>query len=111
VSILFKFSLEYLLLNHFSVGFGHIFLTTLRTSKSSHFILKHITKSCSSHRGNSLNLATCSLACVLALVGVRYVYWENGMRERGERDYRLEGKTQKEIDDLRARHPAYRYQP
>ncbi|KIJ31703.1 hypothetical protein M422DRAFT_76616 [Sphaerobolus stellatus SS14] len=63
------------------------------------------------HRGNSLNLATCSLACVLVLLGVRYVYWENAKRDHGERDYRLEGKSQKEIDELGARHPAYRYQP
>ncbi|KIJ31712.1 hypothetical protein M422DRAFT_185583, partial [Sphaerobolus stellatus SS14] len=63
------------------------------------------------HRGNSLNLATCSLACVLVLLGVRYVYWENAKCDHGERDYRLEGKSQKEIDELGARHPAYRYQP
>ncbi|KAF8523418.1 major facilitator superfamily domain-containing protein [Gautieria morchelliformis] len=62
------------------------------------------------HRGNSLNLAACSLVCVLAVIGVRYIHWENAKRDRGDRDRRLVGKSQEEIEELGSRHPAYRYQ-
>ncbi|KZT19730.1 MFS general substrate transporter [Neolentinus lepideus HHB14362 ss-1] len=62
------------------------------------------------HEGNSLNLATGSAVCVLALVGVLYIKWENRKRERGERDYRLEGLTAGEIEQLGYLHPRYRYQ-
>ncbi|KAF8575940.1 MFS general substrate transporter [Ramaria rubella] len=63
------------------------------------------------HRGNTLNVVACSVVCVLALVGVWYINMENAKRARGERDYRLTGKSQKEIEELGALHPEYRYQP
>ena len=51
------------------------------------------------------------MVCLLTLIGVRYIYWENATRDRGERNYRLVDKTQQEIEELGSRHPAYRYQP
>jgi hypothetical protein len=64
-----------------------------------------------SHRGNSLNLAASSVTCVLALIGVLYINWENAKREQGDRDHRLVGMSEEEIEELGSRHPAYRYQP
>jgi len=61
-------------------------------------------------QGNSLNLATSIVVCVLVAVGAVYVYWENGKRERGERDYRLVGKSEEEVEQLGSLHPGFRYQ-
>lgn len=62
------------------------------------------------HNGNSLNLASSSAVCVLAIVGALYVRWENAKRARGERNHRLEGKTALEIERLGYLHPEFRYQ-
>ncbi|KAK6967120.1 putative transporter C11D3.18C [Favolaschia claudopus] len=62
------------------------------------------------HKGNSLNLGTTSAICVLTIVGAMYIRWENAKRERGERDHRVEGKTEKELEELGYLHPQYRYQ-
>ncbi|KAF8159406.1 MFS general substrate transporter [Crassisporium funariophilum] len=62
------------------------------------------------HKGNSLNLGTSCLVCVITALGGLYIQWENRKRDRGERDYRLDGKTQKEIDELGYLHPNFRYQ-
>ncbi|KAG7094124.1 hypothetical protein E1B28_007736 [Marasmius oreades] len=62
------------------------------------------------HNGNSLNLATSSLACLFVLVLVVHLRRENWKRERGERDYRLVGKTAREIEELGHLHPEFRYQ-
>ncbi|PFH48634.1 hypothetical protein AMATHDRAFT_81690 [Amanita thiersii Skay4041] len=62
------------------------------------------------HKGNSLNLATSSMSCLLILADGLYILWENRKRERGERDYRLEGKTEEEIKQLGYLHPRFRYQ-
>ncbi|RDB15354.1 hypothetical protein Hypma_004653 [Hypsizygus marmoreus] len=62
------------------------------------------------YNGNSLNLATSSAVCCLAVIGALYVRWENGKRERGERDHRLEGKSREEIEQLGSLHPSFRYQ-
>ncbi|KAF8518507.1 MFS general substrate transporter [Hysterangium stoloniferum] len=59
----------------------------------------------------SLNLAGACIAFLLAIVGVLYTHWENAKRERGERDHRLNGKSQTEINELGSQHPEYRYQP
>ena len=34
------------------------------------------------------------------IIAELYIRWENGKRDRGERDYRLEGKTLNEIRQL-----------
>ncbi|KAF8197016.1 MFS general substrate transporter [Pholiota molesta] len=62
------------------------------------------------HKGNSLNLATGCAVVLIAFFGTMYLRWENGKRERGERDYRLAGKTEEEIRDLGYLHPKFRYQ-
>ncbi|KAL0060603.1 hypothetical protein AAF712_012606 [Marasmius tenuissimus] len=62
------------------------------------------------HNGNSLNLATSSLACVLVIIGVLYIRLENVKRARGERNYRLEGKTPEQIEALGYLDPRFRYQ-
>jgi len=39
-----------------------------------------------------------------------YIRWENEKRNKGERDYHLEGKTTEEIEQLGYLHPKFRYQ-
>ena len=62
------------------------------------------------HKGNTLNLVASVVVVLLAGFGSLYLRWENDKRERGERDYRLEGKTEQEIKDLGYLHPRFRYQ-
>ncbi|ESK89335.1 mfs transporter [Moniliophthora roreri MCA 2997] len=62
------------------------------------------------HNGNTLNLSTSSFTCVLVLLVVLYIRLENAKRNRGERNYRLEGKSRKEIEELGYLHPGFRYQ-
>jgi len=62
------------------------------------------------HKGNSLNLGTASLFSILALIGLAYARWENRKRAQGLRDYRLVGKTEKEIEELGWMHPKFVYQ-
>ncbi|KAL0961512.1 hypothetical protein HGRIS_006452 [Hohenbuehelia grisea] len=62
------------------------------------------------HKGNSLNLATTSALWVLVAIGWLYIRWENGKRERGERDYRLKDRSPEEIEQLGYLHPHFRYQ-
>lgn len=62
------------------------------------------------HQGNSLNLGTTSAICLFTIIGAIYIRWENEKRTSGQRDYRLEGKTAKELEELGNRHPAFRYQ-
>jgi len=62
------------------------------------------------HQGNSLNLAAACAATALVILGAIYLRRENRMREEGQRDYRLEGKTPEELTVLGYRHPQFRYQ-
>jgi len=62
------------------------------------------------HHGNTLNLATSVTVCFITVLGGLYILWENGKRSRGERDDRLIGKTQEEIEQLGYLHPKFRYQ-
>lgn len=62
------------------------------------------------HKGNSLNLGTGCASCLIMIIAGLYIRWENGKRDRGERDYRLEGKTLDEISQLGYLHPKFRYQ-
>ncbi|KAF5373342.1 hypothetical protein D9615_007389 [Tricholomella constricta] len=62
------------------------------------------------HNGNSLNLSTSCVICVLTLVGFVYLRRENDKRDRGQRDCRLEGKTPFEIGQLGYLHPNFRFQ-
>ncbi|KXT14004.1 hypothetical protein AC579_8863 [Pseudocercospora musae] len=55
--------------------------------------------------GVSLGLVwVCAVACLVLLLGVR---WENGKRERGERDWRLEDAETR--DNLGDDHPRFRF--
>lgn len=62
------------------------------------------------HAGNSLNLSTGCAVFTLTVVATLYIRWENGKRERGERDYRYDGKSAEEIQQLGYLHPDFRYQ-
>lgn len=61
-------------------------------------------------RGNTGNLATTTTITVLVALTALYLRRENAKRERGERDHRLEGKTEDEIKNLGYLHPQFRYQ-
>ncbi|KAJ8482686.1 hypothetical protein ONZ45_g14862 [Pleurotus djamor] len=62
------------------------------------------------HNGNSLNLATSTTVAALTLLGAMYIRRENRKRDRGERDYRITGKSKKEMETLGYLHPNFRYQ-
>jgi hypothetical protein len=59
--------------------------------------------------GNSLNLSVVIASQVLAFALMMYDRRENSLRERGGRDYRLEGRSKEEIDELGNSHPEFRY--
>jgi len=50
------------------------------------------------------------VVCFMTALGGMYIRWENEKRNKGERDYRLEGKTTEEIEQLGYLHPKFRYQ-
>lgn len=60
-------------------------------------------------RGHRLNLSTQAVAFVLAGCGILYAKWENGKRERAERDHRLQGLAEEEKYALGYRHLEFRY--
>ncbi|KAJ7091473.1 MFS general substrate transporter [Mycena belliarum] len=62
------------------------------------------------HKGNTLNLGTTSAVCLLTILAGIYIRWENAKRDRGERDYRLDGKTPRELEELGYLHPRFHYQ-
>lgn len=62
------------------------------------------------HIGNSINLASAAFVITSTAIGMLYLKLENKKRDRGGRDYRLEGKAEEEIRDLGYRHPSFRYQ-
>ncbi|TEB22549.1 MFS general substrate transporter [Coprinellus micaceus] len=61
-------------------------------------------------KGNLANLSCCSAIVVIVSLTALYVRWENKKRERGERDHRVEGKTEDELRNLGYKHPQFRYQ-
>ncbi|KJA23797.1 hypothetical protein HYPSUDRAFT_39648 [Hypholoma sublateritium FD-334 SS-4] len=61
-------------------------------------------------QGNSLNLGAACIAVAVAALGVIYIRWENGSRDRGKREHRLTGKTEEEVRVMGYRHPKFRYQ-
>jgi len=62
------------------------------------------------HHGNSLNLATTSIVCALAIIGYLYCRRENKKRLRGDRNNRLDGLSEKETIELGWKHPGFVYQ-
>lgn len=59
-------------------------------------------------KGHAINLGAIGIIFVLTAVTMAYISWENGKRERGERDDRLNA-SQEEVDDLGSRNPRFRY--
>lgn len=59
--------------------------------------------------GHTINLVAQFATLVLASGGIAYCVWENRLRARGGRDYRLEGLTEEQKNDLGYRHPDFRY--
>ncbi|KAJ3561232.1 hypothetical protein NP233_g10318 [Leucocoprinus birnbaumii] len=52
------------------------------------------------HIGNSINLASAAFVIAFTILGMVYLRLENKKRDRGERDYRFEDKTQEDVQDL-----------
>lgn len=61
------------------------------------------------HIGHTINLVAQFMVLFLSLFGIGYCMWENRLRARGGRDYRLEGLDEDEKIDLGYRHPEFRY--
>lgn len=59
--------------------------------------------------GHSINIGVLVLSLVLSMVLLFYQKRENGRRERGEREGRLEGLSAEEEVMLGHRHPGFRY--
>lgn len=55
--------------------------------------------------GHSINLGSLVLAIITVSLGIMYNLWENRKRDKGERDYRLDGDQSR----LGHRHPNFRY--
>lgn len=63
------------------------------------------------HIGNGLNLATSSTTLLTAILLLLWMNFSNKRREQKDLDTELAGLTQKEIQDLDWRHPAFRWRP
>ncbi|KAK3714780.1 hypothetical protein LTR37_007514 [Vermiconidia calcicola] len=59
--------------------------------------------------GHSINLTAQFIVLCLASFGIGYCWYENRLRARGGRDYRLDNLTEVEKRDLGYRHPEFRY--
>lgn len=59
--------------------------------------------------GHTINLGAQVVVLALSLFGIGYCMWENKLRARGGRDYRLQGLSDKEKIDLGHHHPEFRY--
>ncbi|RPB14106.1 MFS general substrate transporter [Morchella conica CCBAS932] len=60
-------------------------------------------------KGHSINLGAQAIAATISICAVLYIRWENSLRNRGGRDYRLQGLTEEEARGLGYRHPEFRY--
>ena len=67
--------------------------------------------------GNSIVLGSVTCTLLVAIFLAFYVRWENGKRDRGGRDYRLEGmaddtteKGREALEGMGYKHPKFRYQ-
>ena len=63
------------------------------------------------HIGNGLNLATASMTLILGACMWIFMRWDNRRRENTDIDHALSGLTQKQIQDLDWRNPAFRWKP
>jgi hypothetical protein len=67
--------------------------------------------------GNSIVLGAVTCTLLVAIFLAFYVRWENGKRDRGGRDYRLDGmaddtteKGRVALEEMGYKHPKFRYQ-
>jgi hypothetical protein len=63
------------------------------------------------HIGNGLNLATSSTIFLLSILLLLWMIANNKQRDRRDVDAELAGLSQKQIQDLDWRHPAFRWKP
>lgn len=63
------------------------------------------------HKGNGLNLATSSIILILSILLLIWMKADNSKREKRNIDQELAGLSQKQIQDLDWRHPAFRWKP
>jgi MFS family permease len=66
------------------------------------------------HIGNGLNLATSSTMLLLSILLLMFMTWDNKKREKKNMESELEGLnglSQKQVQDLDWRHPAFRWKP
>lgn len=57
-------------------------------------------------KGHFITLGSLILAMITVAANIIYVKWENAKRQRGERDYRLNGHSDQWLGH---RHPQFRY--
>jgi len=62
------------------------------------------------HKGHAINLGAGTVGLILCACMIVYIRSENGMRERGGRDHRLDSFTSEEASQLLSdKHPSFRY--
>lgn len=61
-------------------------------------------------KGNLANLSSDVAIFAIVVLTALYIRWENGRRDKGDRDHRAQGKTETELRNLGYRHPQFRYQ-
>ncbi|KAK0634310.1 major facilitator superfamily domain-containing protein [Bombardia bombarda] len=59
--------------------------------------------------GHTINLGGQIAVVALSIFGIFYCMWENRAREAGKRDYRLQGLSEDEQEQLGDKHPRFRY--
>lgn len=63
------------------------------------------------HIGNGLNLATSSTTLVISILALVWMWRDNKRRENLSIEEELAGLTQKDVQDLDWKHPAFRWRP
>jgi hypothetical protein len=63
------------------------------------------------HIGNGLNLGTSTTTLIAAIFLLLWVIANNKQRQKRDVDAELAGLSQKQIQDLDWRHPAFRWKP
>ena len=63
------------------------------------------------HIGNGLNLATASTSLIIATLTLAWMKRDNRKRESRSIEEELAGLTQKQVQELDWKHPAFRWRP
>ncbi|KAF5371336.1 hypothetical protein D9758_004086 [Tetrapyrgos nigripes] len=61
--------------------------------------------------GNGLNLASACMILILTTLTLFWMEWDNKRRDKKDIDEELKGMSQKEIESLEWKHPAWRWRP